>query len=157
MKTLTLSIFAFFEAVLILFSSSSGAATQWKEIGRTEDKVARIFLAEKFSTISGKFNAVSYSGNADEQSLTGKFIVGAFLFLHDEPTAQNGITYDGIVTEIALDCNRHFSATLKESYYLEKKLIKTVEVPKLERLMVQLQPRGTKIENALCNLHKKSS
>ncbi len=157
MSKSTLVIFTFFTAFLIFFGSSSSAATKWKDIGLTEDKVARIFVAEQFSSLSGTFNAVSYSGHADEQSLTGKFIVGAYLFLHDKPTSQNGVTYDGVVTEIALDCKRHFSATLKEEFYLEKKLIKTAEVPKTERLMVQLQPRGSRIENELCKLRNKSS
>lgn len=153
---------------LILISCTIDAVAQntneWvaSEISRSlpgeEDVSGKTYFSNVFSIKEGTFKANYYSIFDKRDKVSGKFIVGRFRYIYDEPVGEKGSPiyplHNESISTVMIDCKNNFVATLKSEYLLNGKTASENITPDEDIIMYQIKMSNTTVGD-LCAFAKK--
>lgn len=145
--------------LFVSFGAAAQSSDEWvkakSEVKLPGDTSAgQTYFSTRFSHKTGKFSAMPESMTDSRQSISGKFLVGKFMYTYSKPIPKNALQpqHDKMIVTAILDCKENFAGTLSTAYYLnDAKMGETAE-KESEVLMTQLS--GETTTNNLCRFAK---
>ena len=121
----------------------------------------KVWFSPKFGRKQGTFPAMYDAVGDDRDSVTGDFLAARFRYTYDAPigedTAENEAGHDLIpprhdesITEVLLDCDRHFSGTVSTRFLLKGKEVRHQRDDDQDILMTQVMGDAGTTVGDLC-------
>ncbi len=133
------------------------AAEITRNLPGQEDISGKTYFSKKFSFKEGTFSAIYQSFFDNRDKVSGKFLVGRFRYVYDEPIGEKGSEFfplhDESITTTMLDCENNFFGTIQLVFLLNgKKVLENITSDE-ELLMFQSNISNTTIGD-LCAFAK---
>lgn len=152
-KSLLLSItfLSGYSTLSLADSTPSPNQQLWVKDEMDLDNSALIYLSKEFSPKSGPFNAEPQSMLDKVDKIRGDFWVGTYRYIYNEPSEEQGIMVDELVSTELLDCERRYYGTIKQVKKFKGKIVAEKLTPDEDILMMQMG--GVNLDSKLCELH----
>lgn len=116
---------------LAVFSYSALAGNEWVEIPNThtlpgEASDGKVYFGTQFTQQKGNYKATYESVMESRDSLSGTFLMGSFRYVFNHPNPKSFLAprHDEMITQVVLECSKHFSGTVAVLYKLKDKVVK---------------------------------
>jgi hypothetical protein len=119
----------------------------------------KTWFSPEFGKKSGTFDAMYDSMQDDRDSVTGDFTTARFRYTYDTPIGETGSKlnprHDESITDVLLDCDRHFSGTASIRYLLDGAEVGRQDSADSEILMTQMTADAGTTIGDLCDFARK--
>ncbi|MCL1633496.1 hypothetical protein M2650_02380 [Luteimonas sp. SX5] len=116
-------------------------------------EAGKTWFSPVFGRRSGTFPAMYDSMQDTRDSVTGDFLVARFRYTYDAPIGEGSKIsprHDESITEVLLDCDRHFSGTASIRYLLDGKEVARQDDGADDILMTQMENDAGTTVGDLC-------
>ena len=122
---------------------------------------AQTFFSPVLGTKQGEFKAMYESMLDKRETASGTFLLARFRVVEAQATGGGHPVYDPkhdtYEQTVMVDCARHFSDTVQESFYLNSKLVAHRDVPDADIIMNQDLTPNTTIDDLCKHLKSKNA